>query len=143
MVEAVERSLLTLVLAAIAEATSASRERPPGESSVVARGPRVIERRCLGPLGLLAVARAVDRSPAYVTTALTRAIGRSAVQWIVGARTAEARRLLIDLDARIDTVTGRASYADPAHFIRMFRREHGVTPAAWRAAHALIRASRT
>lgn len=137
VVESVERSLLTLVLAEIAEATSASSVRPAGGSSVVARALRVIERQCLGPLGLAEVARAVDRSPAYVTTALTRATGRSAVQWIVGARMAEARRLLLHSDASIDTITGRVGYADPTHFIRMFRREHGVTPAAWRAAQAL------
>ena len=50
---------------------------------------------------------------------------------------AEARRLLLHSDASIDTITGRVGYADPTHFIRMFRREHGVTPAAWRAAQSL------
>jgi AraC family transcriptional regulator, transcriptional activator of pobA len=137
VVESVERSLVTLVLAEIAETTSASNVPPAGGSSVVARALRVIERRCLGPLGLAEVARAVDRSPAYVTTALTRATGRSAVQWIVAARMAEARRLLLHSDASIEAITGRIGYADPTHFIRMFRREHGVTPAAWRAAQTL------
>lgn len=142
VVESVERSLLTLVLAEVVEATSVSAARPSRGGSVVARALRVIERQCLGPLGLADVARAVDRSPAYVTTALTRATGRSAVQWIVGARMAEARRLLLHSDASIDTITERVGYADPTHFIRMFRREHGVTPAAWRAAQ-VFSASRT
>jgi AraC family transcriptional activator of pobA len=137
VVESVERSLLTLVLAEIAEAASATSMQSAGGSSVVARALRVIERRCLGPLGLAEVARAVDRSPAYVTTALTRATGRSAVQWIVSARMAEARRLLLHSDASIDTIAGRVGYADATHFIRMLRREHGVTPAAWRSAQAL------
>lgn len=133
IVEAVERSLLTLVLAEIAEPTRATNAPRAAASRVVARALRVIERQCLGPLGLADVARAVQRSPAYVTTALTRATGRSAVQWIVGARMAEARRLLLHSDASIETITGRVGYADVTHFIRMFRREHGVTPAAWRA----------
>jgi AraC-like DNA-binding protein len=48
--------------------------------------------------------------------------------------TAEARRLLLHGDERVDVVAERVGYADATHFIRMFRREHGVTPAAWRAA---------
>jgi AraC-like DNA-binding protein len=49
---------------------------------------------------------------------------------------AEARRRLLHSDERIDIVAERIGYADVTHFIRMFRREHGVTPAAWRAAQA-------
>ncbi len=29
-------------------------------------------------------------------------------------------------------VAERVGYADPTHFIRLFRRHHGATPAAWR-----------
>jgi transcriptional regulator GlxA family with amidase domain len=32
----------------------------------------------------------------------------------------------------IDIIAERVGYADPTHFIRMFRRAHGATPAAWR-----------
>jgi AraC-like DNA-binding protein len=35
----------------------------------------------------------------------------------------------------IDIIAERVGYADSTHFIRMFRREHDATPAAWRAAH--------
>jgi AraC-like DNA-binding protein len=48
---------------------------------------------------------------------------------------AEARRVLSHSDEMIDVVAERVGYADPTHFIRMFRREHGVTPAAWRASN--------
>jgi AraC-like DNA-binding protein len=33
----------------------------------------------------------------------------------------------------VDVIAERVGYADPTHFIRMFRRQHGATPAAWRA----------
>ncbi len=136
--EAVRRSLLTLALAEVGAAAGASGGAPaPG--GVVAEALRVIERRCLGPLTLLDVAAAVGRSPAHVTTALRRATGRSAVQWIVSGRMAEARRRLLHSDERVDVIAERVGYADPTHFIRMFRREHGATPAAWRAAQARAR----
>lgn len=132
---AVQHSLLTLILnevdAAAAPRTLASSSTPP---SVVVQSLRYIERNCLRPLTLQEVARAVGRSPAYVTNALSRATGRSAVEWIVSARMAEARRLLLHSDELVDVIAERVGYRDPTHFIRMFRRAHGTTPAAWRAA---------
>ena len=70
----------------------------------------------------------VGRTPAHVTTALRRATGRTAVAWIVAGRMAEARRLLRS-DLAIDAIAARIGYADATHFIRMFRRMVGCTPA--------------
>jgi AraC family transcriptional activator of pobA len=131
----VQRSLLTLILNEVGRAAHWG-DAPPGGGDVVAESLRVIERRCLGPLTLQDVAEAVGRTPSYVTTALTRATGRSAVAWIVAGRMAEARRRLLHSDERIDIIAERVGYADVTHFIRMFRREHGATPAAWRSAQA-------
>ena len=141
--EAVQHSLVTLILNEVGRAATWDRGALP-QRSVVADSLRFIERNCLGRLSLNDVAAAVGRSPAYVTTALTQATGRSAVAWIVSGRMAEARRRLLHSDERIEIIAERVGYADPTHFIRMFRREHGATPAAWRAAHARLieRASR-
>jgi AraC-like DNA-binding protein len=130
---AVQRSLLTLVLNEVrgpARWTDSPSE-PPGIANLSLR---FIERNCLRPLTLQDVAHAVGKSPAYVTTALSRATGRSAVEWIITGRMAQARRLLLHTDERVEAIAERVGYADATHFIRMFRREHGVTPAAWRAA---------
>jgi len=110
-----------------------------GFLSVVTTALRFIERNCLRSLTLKEVAAAVGRSPAHVTSALTRATGRSAGQWIVSGKMAEARRLLLHSAERVDRVAERVGYADTTHFIRMFRREHGATPAAWRTTHTARR----
>lgn len=128
----VQRSLLTLILDEVNRAAAPEPAQLSG--NVVAESLRVIERRCLGPLTLADVAAAVDRSPAYVTTALRKATGRSAVEWIIAGRMAEARRRLLHSDEPVDVIAERVGYADPTHFIRMFRRHHAATPAAWRAA---------
>jgi AraC family transcriptional activator of pobA len=130
---AIQTSLLTLILAEISDASSHAPNALAG-GGVVVDALRFIERNCLRRLGLEEVAAAVRRSPAYVTTALKKATGRSAVQWIVSGRMAAARRLLLASDEKVDTIAERVGYADATHFIRMFRREHGVTPAAWRTA---------
>jgi AraC-like DNA-binding protein len=131
---AVQRSLLTLILTEIDRAASSSASRGASGGGVVVESLRFIERNCLRRLTLNEVAAAVGRSPTYVTTALTQATGRSAGDWIVGGRMAEARRLLLHSDEMVDVIAERVGYADATHFIRMFRRAHGTTPAAWRAA---------
>lgn len=131
---AVHRSLLTLILSEVERAASAVTGSARGGGGVVVESLRFIERNCLRRLTLSDVAAAVGRSPAYVTTALSRATGRSAIEWIVSGRMAEARRLLVHSNEKVDVIAERVGYADSTHFIRMFRREHGATPAAWRAA---------
>jgi AraC family transcriptional regulator, transcriptional activator of pobA len=135
---AVQRSLLTLVSnevrrAAGWEAGMAGMAGMAGPQGVVAESLHFIERNCLRPLTLREVAREVGRSEAYVTTALKRATGQSAVEWIIAGRMAEARRLLLHSAERVEAVAERVGYADSTHFIRLFQRAHGATPAAWRA----------
>jgi AraC family transcriptional regulator, transcriptional activator of pobA len=128
-------SLLTLILHEVrgASSSSASPERV-ATAGVVADSLTFIERHCLGPLTLRDVAEAVGRTPAYVTTAVKRATGKTVGEWIIDGRMAEARRLLLHSGEMVDVIAERVGYADPTHFIRMFRRAHGATPAQWRSA---------
>ncbi|WP_223636745.1 AraC family transcriptional regulator [Corallococcus sp. EGB] len=133
MGEQVARSLFSLVLAEVARSSTwapvTSRPTLAGEALTY------IERHCLEPISLREVAAAVGRSPAHVTTALKQATGRSAVEWIISGRMAEARRRLLSTNERVDIIAERVGYADPTHFIRLFRRAEGLTPAAWRKQH--------
>jgi AraC family transcriptional activator of pobA len=130
----VRLSLLTLILNEVRRAADWAKDAGP-EPGIVADSLRYIERHCLGPLTLAQVAAAMKRTPSYLTTALTRATGRSAVAWIIAGRMAEARRRLLHSAERIDIIAERVGYSDSTHFIRLFRRAHGSTPAAWRAQH--------
>lgn len=132
--DAVQRSLLTLILSEVDRAAAPGAPRTSSKRGVVIDSLRFIERNCLKRLTLGDIAKAVGKSPTYVTSALTQATGKSAGEWIVSGRMAEARRLLLHSDEMIDVISERVGYADPTHFIRMFRRAHGATPAAWRTA---------
>jgi AraC-like DNA-binding protein len=84
----------------------------------------------------------MHRSPSHLTTTIRRATGKTVQAWIVEGRLAEAERLLLHTDERIDIVAERVGYKDPTHFIRTFRRARGHTPAAWRAAQITAAAQR-
>jgi AraC-like DNA-binding protein len=133
--QVVQKSLVTLILAEVARASSASPDSA-ASGSPVADALRFIERNCLEPISLEDVAKAANRSPAHLTTLVRRATGRSVKEWIISGRLSEARRRLSHTDERVDVIAERVGYADVTHFIRLFRRAHGVTPAAWRAQRA-------
>lgn len=130
----VERSLLALLLAELARATTRTVE-PTALPPVVAAALQYIERHCFEPISLRDVAAALDRSPAHLTTALRQATGRTAQAWIIAGRMSEARRRLLSTNESIEDIASRVGYADPTHFIRLFRRAHAMPPAAWRALH--------
>ncbi len=130
--EIAQKSLVSLILTEVARAMASRLDAAP-TSSVVAEALGYIERHCTESISLRDVADAVHRSSSYVTTLVRRATGRSVQAWIIAGRLAEARRRLASSDEMVEVIAERVGYADATHFIRLFRREHGVTPAAWRA----------
>jgi len=139
-VEFVQKSLLGLILAEVAR-TGPCASSPGVRTGLVSDALRFIERRCLGPLSVDEVATYVNRSPSHVSTMVRRATGKSVIGWIITGRLAEARNRLIHTDEMVDVIAERVGYADPTHFIRLFRREHGCTPAAWRVRQRDLTAS--
>ena len=104
---------------------------PPG-LSLARQALTHIETHCLEPLSLAGVARALGRSTPHVASVVRQETGRTVGEWILEYRMAEARRRLRGTDERVDIIAERVGYADATHFIRQFRRLHGLTPAAWR-----------
>lgn len=95
----------------------------------------VIDARFAEPLSLADVAEAVHYSPAYLTTTIRRLTGRTVGDWILWRRMAEARHLLLHTGDNVAQIAERVGYADPSHFNRLFRREEGNPPGAWREAN--------
>lgn len=130
--ELAQKSLLALILTEIARA-SAVTSTAGLQPTLVGDALRFVERHCLQPISLKDVAAAVGRSPSYVATTVKAATGKTVVEWIIAGRLAEARNRLVHTDERVDIIAERVGYADATHFIRLFRRAHHSTPAAWRA----------
>lgn len=93
-----------------------------------------IEEHYHEPISLRDVAWAVSLSPGYLTTVVRRKTGRPVQEWIAERRMAEARRLLVETDLSVEEIGQSIGYSDPAYFVRIFRRAHGVTPLSWRRA---------
>jgi AraC family transcriptional activator of pobA len=91
-----------------------------------------IEAHCLEPLSLKDVAAAVNRTPSHLANAIRHETGLTVGDWLREHRMSEARRRLRDTDASVESIASQVGYADVTHFIRTFRRAHGMTPRDWR-----------
>jgi len=125
-------TLLLIDLARLADNVVGDLRR--GGEPLLAEVFSVIERRAAEPLSLSDVAAEVGMSPGHLTTVVRRRTGRTVQDWIVENRMARARDLLASTDLPVGEVACRIGISDPAYFSRVFRREHGVSPRAWRTA---------
>ena len=67
-------------------------------------------------------------------------LGRDGVAFVAGQQGPEQTSPAGGVDSlapmrSVDVIAERVGYADATHFIRLFRRAHGVTPTAYRADH--------
>ncbi len=86
-------------------------------------------------ISLCDVAKAVNRSPSYLTDLVRRETGQTVLNWIIRYRLREARRLLAHTNLPIQKIAVSIGYLDTGHFIRQFNRDIGKTPRAWRRIH--------
>jgi AraC-like DNA-binding protein len=125
-------ALLRLVLIELERVSGPAATPGAGGQGLARQVLTYIEANAVGTLSLAGVARAVRRSPTHVASVARKETGRTVGQWIVEYRMAEARRRLRGTDEQVSIIAERVGYADATHFIRIFRRAHGLTPAAWR-----------
>ncbi|MBO0850958.1 MAG: helix-turn-helix transcriptional regulator [Pseudonocardia sp.] len=124
---------LTLLLVEVARlASDVVGEPRHGDEGLLADVFAVIERRYPERLSLREVSRAVNLTPGHLTTTVRRKTGRTVQDWINERRMTEARRLLVETDRAVGEVAREVGIPDPGYFARLFRREHGVSPRAWR-----------
>lgn len=68
----------------------------------------------------------------HLSHLFTRVQGMSIGKYILGKRIGEAKRLLGDPSLPIEQVAERAGFYDPGYFCRVFKKETGVPPSAYR-----------
>lgn len=125
---AAARAQLSLLLIAVQRLAGDEAPADPVLTDVL----EIIERGFRGPLSLAAIAAQVSRSPRHLTRTIRGLTGATVMHLVDDRRMKEARRLLLETDAKIEAISRSVGFHDDGYFRRRFRRAHGIAPNAWR-----------
>jgi AraC-like DNA-binding protein len=96
---------------------------------------RIVEQRFAEPLRLSDVARKTGFSRSQFASLFKRHTGTSFGALLHRVRLEQAKRLLLATSLPVSRVAAQAGYQSHRYFCAAFRRQIGMTPAAFRRAH--------
>lgn len=102
---------------------------------LVRRAMGFIHEQYAEPLTREQIAAHVNISPDYLTDCFRQEVGVTPMVYLNRYRLKQARDLLENSDMKIAQIALAVGFSESAHFTRMFQREVGVTPRAWRQGH--------
>ncbi len=92
-----------------------------------------IREHYMEALTLTQVAKSVAVNPTYLSARFVKHCGVNFLEYLTGYRVDKAKHLLEHTNLQIQEVAYQVGYADLAYFSRIFRRETGQTPGAYRS----------
>lgn len=84
------------------------------------------------PLTLEYCASRVGYHPSHVSRIFRQQMGCSFKEYLYLYRIEEAKRMLVQSDAKIQDISNRLCYNNPQNFIRVFKKVEGMTPGEYR-----------
>lgn len=100
--------------------------------SYLAQAKNYIREHYAEPLTLSHIAKIVSVNPAYLSSRFAKHCGQNFLEYLTHYRVEKARELLKNTNLQIQEIAERVGYGDVAYFNRIFRRETGRTPGAYR-----------
>ena len=100
------------------------------------RAKDLIDARYRDPLDVPTLARAAHLSPAHFSREFRRAFGESPHQYLLTRRLERAAELLRNTDRTVSDICLHVGLRSVGSFTTSFGRTYGVSPSAYRAAHA-------
>ncbi|TLS48547.1 response regulator transcription factor [Paenibacillus antri] len=101
-------------------------------TSVVQQVHEYIERHLTGDVSLQAIAGHVHLHPVYLSRVYKLETGESLSDYLYRFRMNTAAHLLKGTDDKIYEIAERLGYAHPPYFIKVFKKEFGMTPQEYR-----------
>lgn len=83
------------------------------------------------------LAREVGCTPEYLSFLFKKEIGMTPLNYIRKERLHKSRAMLIGTSLPVSDIAWRCGFGTPSHFIKLFRKQQGLTPTAYRKHAAL------
>lgn len=102
---------------------------------VLRRAQAMLRENLRTPQPLEDVAEACGFSPRHFARAFRDSTGLTPHRWAMAARVAAAKTMMQSRAERLAEIALACGFADQSHLTRIFKRETGQSPAAWRRLH--------
>lgn len=123
-------ALLYALQAEIAPATAKSKR-----TALAVNVKNIVDREyCSNIMSLEYVAQLVRKTPAHISRVFKNEIGCNFSEYLTQKRMQHAAGLLAQADVKIYEVATTVGYVDPSNFIKVFRKQYGVSPNEYREA---------
>lgn len=103
-----------------------------GASRIVNEVKRYIREHYAENISLNALANQVFLSPKYLSDLFKKETGENYTKYLVYVRMEHAKKYLLQMDLKIYEVAEMVGYVSPKQFIKVFKKEVGITPGEYR-----------
>ncbi|HEY3378615.1 MAG TPA: AraC family transcriptional regulator [Armatimonadota bacterium] len=97
-----------------------------------------VTHQCASPYTVATMADLVRCSPATLTRVFRDVLQTSPMQWLMRVRLEQAATLLMTTRLPVGDVGARVGIADPYYFSKLFKRQYGLTPSAYRQERSML-----
>ena len=96
---------------------------------------QIIYANIFSDISIEMLASKCNRSLTSFKKEFKRIYNQSPHKWIINRRLMQSRLLLISTSKSISEIGNECTFPNTSHFIKLFKKEYGCTPAVYRAAH--------
>ncbi|MGI6011281.1 MAG: response regulator transcription factor [Ruminococcus sp.] len=83
-------------------------------------------------MSLETISAVVDLNPVYFSSIFKKETGRNFIEYLTEVRLEQAKTLLLESDYNISEIAWKVGYQDEKYFMRVFKKEMGITCAKYR-----------
>ena len=128
--------LLILQMLCEAERPSRRKESLSAGGILASRAEQLVRHRFHEPLTTAIVAQRLRCNPDYLGRAFRAACGKTLTRAIHERRVRQARKMLLESSLNIGEIARDCGFDDTGYFRRIFKKEEGMTPLAYRRLYA-------
>lgn len=99
---------------------------------------RIVVDNIFKDMSIDQLAQLCNRSLTSFKKEFRRRFGMPPHKWIIRQRMQQARLWLISTEKSISEIGYESAFANTSHFIKLFKKEFGLTPAAFRTQHRML-----
>ncbi|WP_223700725.1 helix-turn-helix domain-containing protein [Sutcliffiella deserti] len=105
---------------------------PSATEKVCELAMKMIQENFRKPISMTWLKEALNFHPDYITRCMQKTIGISPIQYLTHYRLLQAKRLLVETEYKISSVSQEVGIEDVTYFSKLFKKVEGTTPIEYR-----------